>query len=194
MNSISIRLITLLLGLPQEWCNIGFWFSIRLYGPIKVLSYSRHLVGASVFYGHISFLVKPPAYEVCRGVYSFRLSVCASIHTSVNILRQSFAWSFLLFLIFLKAYPLGSLRMISVTSIWQQNDDMLLLLLIQGQGHKFRNKCDVYVKVFCEVFLLFISLTVSTYDCWCKVSITKGWIHITAQHRSISAYVSPYKC
>ena len=41
--------------------------------------------------------------------------------TSVNILHQSFAWSFLLFLIFLKVYPLGCLRMISVTSIWQQN-------------------------------------------------------------------------
>ena len=31
-------------------------------------------------------------------------------------------------------------------------DDILLLLLIQGQGHRLRNKCDVYVKVFCEVF------------------------------------------
>ena len=61
-------------------------------------------------------------------------------------------------------------------------DNILLLLLIQGQGHRLRNKCDVYVKVFCEVFLLFIFLTVSTYDCWCKVSITKGWINITAQH------------
>ena len=37
-------------------------------------------------------------------------------------------------------------------------DNILLLLLIQGQGHKLRNKCDVYVKVFCEVFL-----TISTY-------------------------------
>ena len=34
-------------------------------------------------------------------------------------------------------------------------DNILLLLLIQGQGHRPRNKCDVYVKVFCEVFLLF---------------------------------------
>ena len=59
-------------------------------------------------------------------------------------------------------------------------DNILLLLLIQGQGHRLRNKCDVYVSFFCEVFLLFIFLTVSTYDCLCKVSITKGWIHITA--------------
>ena len=44
-------------------------------------------------------------------------------------------------------------------------DNILLLLLIQGQGHRLRNKCDVYVKVFCEVFLLFIFLTVSSYDC-----------------------------
>ena len=46
-------------------------------------------------------------------------------------------------------------------------DNTLLLLLIQGQGHQLRKKCDVYVKVFCEVFLLFIFLTVSTYmyDC-----------------------------
>ena len=62
-----------------------------------------------------------PAYEVCRGVYSFRHSVRpsvrASVHTSVNILCQSFALSFLHFLIFLKAYPLGCLCMISVTSI-----------------------------------------------------------------------------
>ena len=40
---------------------------------------------------------------------------------------------------------------------------LLLLLLIQGQGHILRNKCDIYVKVFCEVFLLFIFLTVSTH-------------------------------
>ena len=31
-------------------------------------------------------------------------------------------------------------------------DNILLLLLIQGQGHRLRNKCDAYVKVFCEVF------------------------------------------
>ena len=42
-------------------------------------------------------------------------------------------------------------------------DNIPLLLLIQGQGHRLRNKCDVYVKVFSEVFLLFIFLTVSTY-------------------------------
>ena len=42
-------------------------------------------------------------------------------------------------------------------------DNILLLLSIQGQGHRLRNKCDVYAKVFCEVFLLFIFLTVSTY-------------------------------
>ena len=29
---------------------------------------------------------------------------------------------------------------------------LLLLLLIQGQGHRLRNKCHVYVKVLCEVF------------------------------------------
>ena len=44
-------------------------------------------------------------------------------------------------------------------------DNILLLLLIQGKGHRLRNKCDVYVKVFCEVFLLFMLLTVSAYDC-----------------------------
>ena len=32
-------------------------------------------------------------------------------------------------------------------------DNILLLLLILAQGHRLRNKCDVYVKVFCEVFL-----------------------------------------
>ena len=70
-------------------------------------------------------------------------------------------------LIFLKAYPLGFLRMFSVTSIWPQNsvENILLLLLIQGQGHRLGNMCDVYVRVFCEVFLLFIFLTVSTFDC-----------------------------
>ena len=41
-------------------------------------------------------------------------------------------------------------------------ENILLLLLIQSQSHKLRNKCDVYAKVFCEVFLLFIFLTVST--------------------------------
>ena len=54
--------------------------------------------------------------------------------------------------------------------------------------------CDVYVKAFSEVFLLFIFLTVSSYDCRCKVSITKGWIHITAQPPSISANISPSPC
>ena len=47
----------LLLGLPQGWYDIGIWFSIRSYGPIKALSYSRHQAGASVSCGHISFLV-----------------------------------------------------------------------------------------------------------------------------------------
>ena len=37
----------------------------------------------------------------------------ASVHTSVNILGPSFAWSLLLFRIFLKAYPLGGLRSVS---------------------------------------------------------------------------------
>ena len=31
-------------------------------------------------------------------------------------------------------------------------DNILLLLLIQDQGHRLRNICDVYVKVFCEIF------------------------------------------
>ena len=35
--------------------------------------------------------------------------------------------------------------------------DNTLLLLIQGQGHRLRNKCNVYVKVFDEVFLVYIS-------------------------------------
>ena len=69
-----------------------------------------------------------------------------------------------------------------------------MLLLIQGQGHRLRNECDVCVKMFSEVFLLFMFLTVSTYDCRSKVSITKGWTHITAQHPSIGVYVNPYKC
>ena len=59
--------------------------------------------------------------------------------------------------------------MISVTVLllydYRIVDNILLLLLIQGQGHSLRNKCDVYVKVFFEVLLLFIFLTVSTYDC-----------------------------
>ena len=34
-------------------------------------------------------IVITPAYEVCRGVYSFRLSIRSSVHpSSVNILRQ----------------------------------------------------------------------------------------------------------
>ena len=46
-------------------------------------------------YFEISVVI-PPAYKVCRGVYSFRLSICLSMRPSgVNILRQSFAWSFL---------------------------------------------------------------------------------------------------
>ena len=48
-----------------------------------------------------------------------------------------------------------------------------ILLLIQGQGHRLNNKCDVYVKVFCEVFLLFIFLTVSTYDSDVKLALQK---------------------
>ena len=45
MKHIRVRLITLLLGLPQRWCDIRIWFSIRLYGPIKALSYSTALDG-----------------------------------------------------------------------------------------------------------------------------------------------------
>ena len=40
--NLSFRLKTLLLGLPQGWCDKKIWFSIHLYGPIKGLSYSRH--------------------------------------------------------------------------------------------------------------------------------------------------------
>ena len=46
----------------------------------------------------VSPVIIPPANKVCRGVYSFHHSicpsmipsVCASVHISVNILRQSF--------------------------------------------------------------------------------------------------------
>ena len=57
MKPFHVQLITLLLGQPQGWCDVRIWFSIRLYGPIKALSYSRHKAGASVSCGHISFLV-----------------------------------------------------------------------------------------------------------------------------------------
>ena len=36
-------------------------------------------------------------------------------------------------------------------------DNILLLLQIQGQGHRLKNKCDVSVKVFCEDFFVYIS-------------------------------------
>ena len=52
-------------------------------------------------------------------------------------------------------------------------DNILLLLLLQGRGHRLRNKCDVYVKVFCEVFLFVIFLTVSTYDSDVKLALQK---------------------
>ena len=42
-------------------------------------------------------------------------------------------------------------------------DNILLLLLVQGQGHRLRNKSEVYAKVFCEVFLLFISDSFSLF-------------------------------
>ena len=78
----------------------------------------------SSFKALASFVI-PPAYEVCRGVYSFRLSVSSSVRpcvrTNVNILRQSFAWSFFLLYIFLKAYTLGCWCVFSVTTRWLQN-------------------------------------------------------------------------
>ena len=46
---------------------------------------------------NVKFLLAPnlPSHEVCRGVYSFRLSIRLSVRpsvcASVNILRQSFA-------------------------------------------------------------------------------------------------------
>ena len=45
---------------------------------------------------NMTTLFIPPAYEVCRGVYSFRLSIRSFLLPSVrpsgvNILRQSFA-------------------------------------------------------------------------------------------------------
>ena len=68
--------------------------------------------------------VIPSAYEVCRGVYSFHLSICLSIcpciHPSIQVLTFCVKVShevFSLNLIFLKAYPLGCICMISVTSI-----------------------------------------------------------------------------
>ena len=45
----------------------------RLIHPIRALSYSRHLTGASIFYGHISFLVyiySPSAFSR-RAVVSY---------------------------------------------------------------------------------------------------------------------------
>ena len=70
----------------------------------------RHALRYRVCVINSSHSFYTPAYEVCRGVYSFRLSVRSSVlpwfrpsvrasaHTSVNILRQSFAWSFCAFL------------------------------------------------------------------------------------------------
>ena len=60
-------------------------------------------------------LVIPPAYEVCRGVYSFCLSFCSSVR--VNILLQSF----FLMHIYLKAYTLGCWCVVSITTRWLQN-------------------------------------------------------------------------
>ena len=37
MKPFCAGLVTLLLGLSQEWCDMRIWFSIRLYGPIKAL-------------------------------------------------------------------------------------------------------------------------------------------------------------
>ena len=59
----------------------------------------------------LASIVIPPAYEVCQGVYSFRLSVSPSVRPwsvrmltfCVKVLREVF---FLLY-IFLKAYTLG---------------------------------------------------------------------------------------
>ena len=55
MTHICVRLITLLLGLPQGYNDLFF---IRLYSPIKALSYSGHQAGTSVSYEYISFLVQ----------------------------------------------------------------------------------------------------------------------------------------
>ena len=52
-------------------------------------------------------------------------------------------------------------------------ENILLLLLIQGQGHRLRNKCDVYVKVCCEVFLLFIFLTFQLMIADVKLALRK---------------------
>ena len=52
---------------------------------------------------------------------SIRPSVRMSAHTYINILCQSFVWSFFLLLIFLKAFYLGCWCLINVTSVWLQN-------------------------------------------------------------------------
>ena len=52
-------------------------------------------------------------------------------------------------------------------------DNILLLLLIQGQGQRLRNKSDVYVKVFCEGFLLFIFLNFQLMIADVKLALQK---------------------
>ena len=78
---------------------------------------------------HLRFII-PPAYEVCRGVYSFRLSVRPFDRPSVRpyesfawkfFLAWSFAWKFFLLHIFLKANTLGCWCVASVTTRWLHN-------------------------------------------------------------------------
>ena len=65
---------------------------------------------------------------------------------------------------------------------YRRVDNILLLI----QGHRLRNKCDVYVKVFCEVFLLFVFLTVSVSTADVKLALPKdGFILLLSIRPSV---------
>ena len=73
-------------------------------------------------------------------------------------------------------------------------DNILLLLLIQGQGHRLRNKCDVYVKVFCEVFffcLYFLQFQLMIADV--KLALQKdGFIFLLSIRPSVRMSAHTY--
>ena len=119
-------------------------------------------------------IIIPPAYEVCRGVYSYCLSVHLtvlpwfrqSVHlSSVNILRQSFAWSFMLFPIFLKAYSLGCLHMITVTSIWLQNSWQHSATAADSRSRScVHTSVNILHQSFAGSFLLFLIFIPPAYE------------------------------
>ena len=95
---LTLNIITI-----THWCVLYF---VRIAPVCYELLYPQH---TKFVEGYIVFVFP-----------SVRPSFRASVHLSIQVLTfyvKVLREVFLLFLIFLKAYPLGCLRMISVTSI-----------------------------------------------------------------------------